>query len=123
MKRPARDDKYKPGVAKSSGNSPPHSQNAPGCDSQTPGPVDNAKLENFRRQLRLLGYTEERISKQLRVRHPSTIQLPSYPIYHERLRQRSDGLSILISLFLLQSEVLSEAANAALTPDVVDELL
>ena len=123
MKRQAPDDKNKLRVAKSRGNSPSHLQNARGCDQQPLEPADSAKLENFRRQLRLRGYTEERISKRLRVRHPSTIQLPSYPIYQERLRQRSDSLSILISLFLLQSEVLSEAANGALTPDGVDELL
>jgi len=98
-------------------------QNAAGCDQETLGRVDTAKLENFREHLRSAGYTEERISKRLRVRHPSTIQLPSYPIYQERLRQRPDSSSILISLFMLQHEVLREAANAALTANVVDELL
>jgi carbamoyltransferase len=98
-------------------------QQALGCDQETPGRVDNARLENFREHLRAAGYTEERISKRLRVRHPATIQLPSYPIYQERLQQRPDSLSILISLFMLQNEVQPEAANAALTASVIDELL
>jgi len=85
--------------------------------------ADNASLQKFGEQLRSRGYTEARISKRLQVTHPATIELPSYPVYQERLAQSPDDLSTLISLFLLQFEVLHEAANAALDANVVDHLL
>lgn len=85
--------------------------------------VDTARLQNLREQLKARGYTEERIAKRLRVTHPATIEFPGYPIYQERLAQYRDGLSTLISLFLLQSEVRREAANAALNANVVEHLL
>lgn len=100
-----------------------HSTNADGCNQETLARVDSAKLEKFRQRLTSLGYTEERIAKRLQIRHPAVLELPSYPIYHARLPQRPDDLSLLISLFLLQNEVLRETANAALNASVVDELL
>ena len=87
------------------------------------GLFDEAKLKDFRERLRSLRYTEERVSKRLRVWHLSAMELTAFPIYADRLRQHSDALSTLISLFLLQSEAPREAADAALNSDVVDELL
>lgn len=100
-----------------------HLQKAYGCDQETLGRVNKAKLENFRQRLGLLRYTEERIAKRLQISHPAVLELSSYPIYQERVAQRPDDLSLLISLFLLQNEVLREAANATLTASVVEELL
>lgn len=90
---------------------------------QTFGSVDDAGLEKLRERLRALQYTEESVSKRLRIWHVSAVTLPQYPIYQERLAQRPDALSTIISLFLLQGEVPREALNGALRPDVVDDLL
>lgn len=94
-----------------------------GDGQKTFGRIDDAKLKNLRERLRSLRYTEETISKRLRIWHISAITLPQYPVYQERLRQNFDALSILILLFLIQSEVPREAADNALTSDVVDDLL
>jgi carbamoyltransferase len=83
---------------------------------------DNAKIEVFRKRLRALR-TEEAVARRLQLRHVAAITPPKYPVYEARLQQRFDGLAALISLFLLESEVRREAADDALTSDVVDELL
>ena len=87
------------------------------------GSVNSAKLKNLREKLKSIRYTETTVSNRLRIWHISAIILPEYPVYRERLRQRCDALSIIISLFLLQSEVPRAAAESALTSGLVNELL
>ena len=84
---------------------------------------DAGGLSKLRERLRSLRYSEEGVAGRLRIWHITAMTLPEYPIYRERLRQRPDALSAVISLFLLQGEVRREAADDALGADVVEELL
>jgi carbamoyltransferase len=87
------------------------------------GYFNNTKIRSLRERLRLLRYTEERISKRLKLWHVTSITPIKYPVYQEYLRLNWDRLSTLISLFLLQGEVSRAAAEDALSPGIFDDLL
>lgn len=84
---------------------------------------DEIRHKRLRQQLRAIGYTEGAVSKRLKIWHIVAIALTQYPVYQARLRQQADALSTVISLFQLQDRVSREAADDALTPAVVDDLL
>jgi carbamoyltransferase len=92
-------------------------------DHTTFGPVDDATLKKLRQRLKSARYAEKSISTRLRIWHISAVTLQEYPLYLERLKQRLDALSIMISLFLLQSEMPRKTADSALSSNLVDELL
>ncbi len=128
MKPRATDRKYRQrSVTESNDNAVPPSPREYGSDAEASqqifGLIDDTKLKKLRERLRSLQYTEERVSRRLGIWHISAITMPEYPVYQERLRQRGDALSIIISLFLLQSDVPREAADGALGSEVVDDLL
>src|ERR1044072_6178081 len=108
MNNRATDRKYRQrSVTESNDNAVPPSPREYGSGAeagqQTFGLIDDAKLKKLRERLRSLQYTEDRVSRRLRIWHISAIAVPEYPVYQERLRQRGDALSTIISLFLLQS--------------------